>query len=246
MGLPIIKSPKYDLVIPSTKQKVKFRPFLVKEEKVLLMAAESKNQKQVVNALRDVIGACVDFGKDKKVDIMSLPTFDLQYIFLQLRSKSVGEQVELTLQCPSCKGVNKTSVDLSLVEINYPEGHKTEIQLSDEVGVVMRYPTFEMLDSVQSLDTSDISSVIELIVICIDKIYDAENIYTRKEYSNDDFTEFVYSLTQSNLEDMQVFFNTMPNMEHEISFNCEHCDKEEKVILRGIEDFFTSGSHTSP
>jgi hypothetical protein len=245
MSLPIVKAPKYELTIPSTKQKVKFRPFVVKEEKILLMAAESKDQKQIVNALRDVLGACIDSGKDK-LDVMGLPTFDLQYIFLKLRAKSVGENVDLTVMCPKCEAVNPASIDLSEVEITYPEGHTTKIQLTDDVGIVMRYPTFEMMESNKEIDTENIDSIIEVLSMCIDQIYDKENVYGRKEYTDTDFQEFVYSLTQQDLVKMQGFFDTMPTMKHELNFTCIKCGEKETVILRSLDDFFTSDSPMSP
>ena len=245
MSLPIVRAPKYELTIPSTKQKVKFRPFVVKEEKILLMAAESKNQKQIVNALRDVLGACIDSGKDK-LDVLALPTFDLQYIFLKLRSKSVGEQVDLTVMCPSCEAVNPAQVDLTEIEITYPEGHVTEIQLTDDVGITMRYPTFEMMEKQKNIDTENIDSIIDILSMCIEQIYDKENVYGRKDYTDKDFQEFVYSLTQNDLVKMQGFFDTMPTMQHELNFTCVKCEAKEQVILRSLDDFFTSDSPMSP
>ena len=245
MPLPSVSTPKYELTIPSTKKKVKFRPFLVREEKILLMASESKNQKQIVNALRDVLAGCIDSGKDK-LDVMSLPTFDLQYIFLKLRSKSVGEIVDITVKCPKCESVNPTQLDLSEVEISYPEDHVKEIQITDAVGIVMRYPTFEMVEGNKNIDTNDIDSVIDVLSLCIEQIYDQENVYGRKDYTDKDFKDFVYSLTQSDLTKMQSFFDTMPAMKHELNFTCIKCEAKESVTLESLDDFFTSDSPTSP
>ena len=228
MPLPSVSTPKYELTVPSTKEVVKFRPFLVKEEKILLMASESKDQKQVVNALRDVLAGCIT--SENKLDVMTLPTFDLQYIFLKLRAKSVGEVSELTVLCPKCESVSPAEIDLGDVEVTFPEGHAKEIPITDEVGLVMRYPTFEMMES-QSM--------------CVDSIYDKDNIYTRKDYSDNDFKDFVYSLTQSDLTKMQQFFDTMPNMEHELKFMCTKCKEQQSVVLRSLDDFFTSDSAMS-
>ena len=243
MPLPSVSTPKYELTVPSTKEVVKFRPFLVKEEKILLMASESKDQKQVVNALRDVLAGCIT--SENKLDVMTLPTFDLQYIFLKLRAKSVGEVSELTVLCPSCESVSPAEIDLGNVEVTFPEGHTKEIPITDEVGLVMRYPTFEMMESQKNVDAENIESVINVLSMCVDSIYDKDNIYTRKDYSDNDFKDFVYSLTQSDLTKMQQFFDTMPNMEHELKFMCTKCKEQQSVVLRSLDDFFTSDSAMS-
>ena len=235
MPLPTLKTPKYELTIPSTKEKIKFRPFLVKEEKILLMAAESQNPKEIVEALRNVFATCMD---SKKLDVSSLPTFDLEYIFLKLRSKSVGETVEATVVCEECGATTPCSVDLSSVEIKYSDGHESKIEFTKDIGVIMRYPNFEMSVQISSEEES-IEDVVTILALCIDKIYDKDNIYSRNDYSDDEFEEFVLSMTQSEVNKMKMFFDTMPKMEHTVHLKCPKCEKESDIVLRNLNDFFT-------
>lgn len=236
MPLPIVSTPTYEMTIPSTQETVTYRPFLVKEEKVLLMAAESKNSKQIVNAMRKVFGACIE---SKGFDITKLPMFDLQYILLHLRSKSVGELAEANLTCPECSTPTPFSVDLSKVEVTTPEDHNCKIQLTDDIGIIMRYPTYEMTEVITKLDEESIDGIITMLAYCIDKIYDAENTYDRKDYSDKDIETFVEQLTQGQFQKIQKFFDTMPSIEHEVDFKCVKCKHEQKMVLRSMEDFFS-------
>tara|TARA_Y100000310_G_C20570846_1_gene757934 strand:+ start:160 stop:870 length:711 start_codon:yes stop_codon:yes gene_type:complete len=236
MPLPTLKTPKYELVIPSTQKKVKFRPFLVKEEKILMMAAESQDPKEIVEALRNVFSACVD---SKNLDVSTLPTFDLEYIFLKLRSKSVGETVEATVPCESCGGTIPLTINLSEVEITFTEDHDNKIEFTKDIGVFMRYPNFEMSTEITEGDEESIEEVVHIISMCIDKIYDKDTVYDRNDYTNTDFEEFVMSLTQAEVNKMKVFFDTMPKMEHTIHTKCQKCESESDVVLRSLSDFFT-------
>ena len=235
MPLPTLKTPKYELTIPSTKEKVKFRPFLVKEEKILLMAAESRDPKEIFESLTTVISECID---KKNLDINTWPTFDLEYVFLNLRSKSIGETVEISTQCEECNETVITSVDLSKVSVSYNDKHDSKIQLSKDIGVFMKYPNYELTSTVVT-DGTEIETLIKLVSMCIDKIYDKDTIYSRTDYTDDEFEDFVLSLTQSDLDKIKQFFDTMPSMEHTETAKCLKCNHETTLEMRNLNDFFT-------
>ena len=230
--LPKLTLPKFKLTLPSSGKIVSFRPFIVKEEKILLMALESEDLPQVIIALKDIITECT-YGK---LDPNELPICDLCYIFLNLRAKSVGETSEPSLSCRFCETENIVEIDLTKIGVTKTEGHSNKIILEDDKGMIMKYPTLGM----DNLATSNIANdtTFEVIVECIDSIYDGDSVYKAKEYKKEELIEFVENLSHKQFEKVLTFFSTMPQLNHEVKFKCSKCNKQNKMVLGGIRDFF--------
>ena len=237
MALPKNSTPIYNLIIPSTGKTVKYRPFLVKEEKALLLAQQSEDSTVMLDTLQDIIGTCIV----DKIDTSTLAIFDLEYIFTQLRAKSVGEEVELMFKCGHCedeKAKVKIKFDLTEIKVDKDPNHTNKITLFDNVGVVLKYPT---IDSVKKLDTStldNIDDIFEIIVSCIDYIFDDDQIYYAKETPKEELMEFLNDLNSTQFAKVQNFFDTMPKIKIDIDFTCPVCDKSNHTTLSGLTDFF--------
>jgi len=236
MALPKINTPTYELVIPSTDEKIEYRPFLVKEEKILLIAMESGKQKDIISAIKQIVTACT-FGKLK---IGRMPMFDVEYLFLNIRAKSVGEISELKLIAPDDKKTKvDVSVDLSTIQVQEEEGHTNKIELTDEMGIYMQYPT---VDTFGESGISDInaSNMLEVITGCIAQIYDkkGEEVFEAKDQTKKELIEFVEQLNSKQFADVQSFFDTAPKLKHEITIKNPKTKVESKVVLSGLSDFF--------
>ena len=236
MALPKLNVPTYELVVPSTDEKIKYRPFLVKEEKILLIAMESGETKDMLQAVKDIVDECT-FNKLKLGDI---PMFDVEYIFLNIRAKSVGEVSKLKVLCQDDgKTYANVEVDLNEVQVQVEEGHTNKIELTDEMGVIMKYPTS---DSFNANGITDITTenMLEVIAACIAQIYDkkGEEIYDSKDSTQKELVDFVEQLNTSQFQDMQKFFDTMPSLKHEVTVKNPKTKKESKVTLTGLNDFF--------
>lgn len=237
MALPMQKTPWYTTKIPSTEQTVKFRPFLVKEQKALLLAQQSEDQLTMIDTLKSVLLDCLQ----DKVDVDSLATFDLEYLFSQIRAKSVGEIVELILRCDTCedeKAKVKVSVNLTDLKVEKPEGHTKNITLFEDVGVVMKYPKIDVLQKIESLQEGDIESVFNLMTDSIDIIYAGEELHHAREYSKKELTDFLENLTEDQFKKIQNFFETMPRLEKKLDYKCPMCQKDQSVLVQGIDSFF--------
>jgi len=236
MALPKINVPTYELAVPSTDEKIKYRPFLVKEEKILLIAMESGETKDMLQAVKDIVDECT-FNKLKLGD---MPMFDVEYIFLNIRAKSVGEVSKLRVLC---KDDDKTyaniEVDLNEVQVQVEEGHTNKVELTDEMGVIMKYPT---IDSFNANGITDITTdnMLEVIASCIAQIYDkkGEELYDPKDSTQKELLEFIENLNTKQFTDIQKFFDTMPSLKHEITVKNPKTKKESKVTLTGLNDFF--------
>ena len=233
MSLPKLSSPTYNLTLESTGQEITYRPFLVKEEKILLMAMESDEDSDMIKATKQIINNCVV----DEIDVDSLPMFDMEYIFLNLRSKSVGEISEVGYSCPACQTVNQISIPLDQVRVQKDENHKSEIELTSDVGLIMKYPQMNMMEDITG-DTEDVDNIFKIIENCVDCIYDTENTYKLNDYNEDERTEFFDSLTQSQFNEVREFFDTMPKLSHEIQYNCSNCDHNEMITVEGLQNFF--------
>ena len=236
MALPKLNVPTYELVVPSTDEKIKYRPFLVKEEKILLIAMESGETKDMLQAVKDIVDECT-FNKLKLGDI---PMFDVEYIFLNIRAKSVGEVSKLKVLCQDDgKTYANVEVDLNEVQVQVEEGHTNKIELTDEMGVIMKYPT---IDSFNANGITDITTenMLEVIAACIAQVYDkkGDEIYDSKDSTQKELVDFVEQLNTSQFQDMQKFFDTMPSLKHEITVKNPKTKKESKVTLTGLNDFF--------
>ena len=236
MALPKLTTPTYELEIPSTDEKIKYRPFLVKEEKILMMAMESKASADITQAVKDIVTECT-FGK---VKIDSMPMFDVEYIFLQIRSKSVGEVSKLKLLCPDDKETYAdVEIDLNEVKVQVGDNHTNKIDLGNDMGMIMNYPS---IDSFSESGIRDINpgNMLEVISSCILQIYEkkGEKTYDPKDQTQKELTEFIEQLSSKQFKDVQNFFETMPKLKHEITVKNPKTKVESKVTLTGLNDFF--------
>ena len=236
MALPKLEVPIYELTVPSTDEKIKYRPFLIKEEKILLIAMESGANEDVIQAVKQIVSECT-FNTLKLGD---MPMFDVEYIFLQIRSKSVGEVSKLKILCrDDGETYANVEVDLTEIEVQVNDDHTNKIELTDEMGVIMKYPT---IDSFSTAGISDITpeNMLDVIVACIDKIYDkkGEEVYDSKDSSKKELMDFVEQMNTTQFQDVQAFFDSMPKLRHEITVVNPKTKVENKVALSGLNDFF--------
>lgn len=234
MSLPKLETPKFELTLPSTKKKYKFRPFIAKEEKVLLIALEGGDEQEVINTVKNIIEVCVE-----GIDVEKLPMFDLEYIFLKLREKSIGDKIKFSVKHPEgeCNHVQNVEIDLSEIEVSFDENHTNKIQLNSSTGVVMRYPTLELAGEISNVNENDPDAVFDIIKKSIEYVYDTDTVYNN--FTPSELSDFVESMSHSQLEKITNFFTTMPKLRHEIKWKCDVCGKEETVVLEGLANFFT-------
>ena len=236
MALPQVVLPTYELELPSNGKKIKYRPFVVKEEKLLLLALETNDEKEIERAVKTLLKGCIQ----SRVKIEDLPMFDLEYIFLQIRAVSIGEIVEMKV---TCKDDNKTQVqynlNLSEVRVNKPEGHDSKIMLNDNLGVIMKYPAWGEFIKGSIMGQSPTSdSVVEIIANCIDQIFDAEDVYDSSTTSKKEFIEFVENLTNSQFEKIQKFFESTPRLEHTFAVRNPNTEEISEFTIAGLSNFF--------
>lgn len=235
MSLPKLNTPTYQLVLPSTEKKIKFRPFLVKEQKLLLMAQNSNDKSEMIQAIAQIIENCT-FGKVKGSEAYM---FDLEYIFLQIRRKSVGDKIDLNVLCED-DGETRVPVEVNLkdVEVQVGDNHTNEIQLNKDVKIIMGYPTLETAGQLKE-DIKKDESLFTGIKHSIFQIIDGDTIYNKVDMEDKELDEFVESMSQKNLNDILDFFKTMPKLAHTIKFTNPKTKKKNKVTVEGIENFFT-------
>jgi hypothetical protein len=233
MALPKLNTQTFELEIPSTDEKIKYRPFLVKEEKILLQAQEGEDI-EMIDALMTIISNCT-FGK---VDPKEYPSFDMEYIFLKIRSKAVGEKVSLTLTCPD-DNITKvtTTVDISKVEVSVEDGHSNKIELTDDVSCVMKYPTVKTFAGRDLKKLSPVDTI-NMTGQCIHQIIDGKEVYEGKDLSEAELAEFLENLTQKQFSKIQTFFTTMPRLKHVVNVTNPKTKKKGKVTLEGMQSFF--------
>jgi hypothetical protein len=244
MALPKVDVPIYELTLPSEDKKIKFRPFLVKEEKILYIALETGENNEMINALKEVVKACT-FNVLK---VEQLPIFDVEYIFLQIRAKSVSEITKFRTICPDDgKTYVETEVDLTKVEVQVDDNHTNKIIIEPQrnLGVVLKYPTLKNYDVGKGIKNIEIEQVFTILIDCIDHIFEGDKIYPAKDVSKTELKEFVESLPQEAFNNIRVFFDTMPKLRHEIEITNPNTGKISKVTLSGIADFFGLASPTT-
>jgi hypothetical protein len=237
MALPINSTPVYNLTLPSTGKSLKFRPFLIKEEKALLLAGQSEDAKVMVDSLKQVIKSCI---KDD-IDVEDLATFDLEYLFTQIRAKSVGEIVELYLKCDTCedeKAVAKIEIDLTQIQVEKNPDHVNKIILFDDVGVALKYPTIDVIKRFENIDNANMDEVFSIVIDCIDYIYTTTEVFHAKDQTKDELNTFLNNLSSEQFKKLQDFFETMPRLKHAIDYKCPVCNKEHHKVLEGLQSFF--------
>jgi hypothetical protein len=233
MALPKIAAPQYELTVPSTEETIKFRPFLVKEEKLLLLANESDENNEMINAVRQIITNCTF----EKLDIETLALFDLEYVFLKIRAKSVGEVVNLKLLCED-DGETYADVEINLDDVNivWNDKHTNHIELTDDVGLMMRYPQFDLID--MGGQGGETEYIFKMIKSCINQVYEGDTIHERSDFTDKDLDAFIESLTSEHFQKLQEFFETMPRLKHDVKFKNPKTKKQNKMTLEGMQSFF--------
>ena len=245
MALPKVSVATYELTIPSTGERVSYRPFLVKEEKTLLMAMETGNTNSMTKAMQDIISSCTD----GVVDVKNLAPFDLEYFFLQLRGKSVGDVIEIqisrpaTIKCPEeepCKEVCELSINVDEIEIDTSSIPESKIELTDTIGVKLMYPHVDTVQKYATKDGTDIKtdSVFKMINDCIEYIWEGEEIYKAKDATKKELNDFIESLDTGQFNKIREFFEGMPRIKKEVTWECPKCKKSEPLLLEGIDSFF--------
>jgi hypothetical protein len=241
--LPKIDVPIYSVKLISNDQIVRFRPFTVKEEKLFLMANESEELETIVDAIKQVINNCLI----DEIDVDSLPVFDIEYIFLNIRARSVSEVVNLKYKCNNTTSKegeedkvcgNIVEIDLNILEIKPEKSEKNsnKIEITENLGLMMKYPNFETLKKFNPED--EFSSIMNMTISCIDYIYDKDQIYYAKDNTKEELLEFVESMQNKDLEKIRIFFETMPKIKKDVEFKCKKCGHEEIIEIEGIQNFF--------
>ena len=243
MALPIVETPRYELTLPSQETKVQYRPFLVKEEKMLYIALESGDEKEMQTATKEILKS-VTFDK---LNVEELPTFDIEYIFLQVRAKSVGEIAKFKIICPDDKETyGDVEVDLSKVEVQVDDAHTNNIVLDEKrkLGVVMKYPNMKVLYS-QEFKSLKYEDIISLIIGCVEYIYEGEKNYPVSESTREELKDFFESLPQEQFGKIRKFFESMPRLRHETKVKNPKTGVESKITFSGLQDFFGLASPTT-
>lgn len=238
MPLPKISTPIYDLVLPSTEQKIKYRPFLVKEEKVLVLALETENTKEISNAVQQVLNNCI---QTKGIKVDKLPTFDIEFLFLNIRAKSVGEDIEVNLICPD-DGVTevKTTISVDDIKIQKDKSHNKTIELGDGLFLEMKYPSLDefIKTNFDPNETIDMDKSFELISQCVEKIYNEEDVWAAADVTNTELKDFLEGMNSAQFKQIEAFFNTMPKLSHVVELKNPNTKVKSKVTMEGLASFF--------
>ena len=237
MPLPKIATPTYELELPSTKQTIKFRPFLVKEEKLLVLALESEDTKNITTAIKTVIKNCIT---TRGVKVENLPTFDIEYLFLNIRGKSVGEEVEVNLVAPDDGETTVTvKIDLEDIKVVETEGHDKQIRLDDNLMMEMKYPSLDQfIKNNFDFDNTGVDKSFELIAACIDKIYNEEEVWSTEDVSKKEIIEFLEQMSSAQFKLIEKFFETMPKLSHTVELKNPVTKVKSTVVLEGLSSFF--------
>jgi hypothetical protein len=238
MPLPKIATPTYELEIPSIKKSIKYRPFLVKEEKILIIAMESEDPKQITEAVKTVIGNCV---LTRGIKIEQLSTFDIEYLFLNIRGKSVGEQVDVLITCPDDRETQvPVSINLDDIKVQVGETHSRDIKLDDTLTLRMKYPSMQEFIKNNFNNESEISvdDTFDMISSCVEQIYSEEESWSTSDVTKKEILEFLGDLSSKQFKDIEKFFETMPKLSHTIKIKNPNTDVESEVVLEGLTSFF--------
>ena len=238
MPLPKIATPVYELELPSTGKTIEYRPFLVKEEKVLVIALESEDTKQITTAIKNVIKNCI---KTKGIKVEELPTFDIEYLFLNIRGKSVGEEIEVNVTCPD-DGETQVPVTINLddIEVQKNDEHSNRIKVDDSIMMEMKYPSLDQFikNNFDFNDKNAMDQSFELIATCIDKIFTEDEVWAVEDCSKKEIVEFLEQMNSSQFKEIEKFFETMPKLSHKIKVKNPKTKKENEVVIEGLAGFF--------
>ena len=238
MPLPKVNTPTYELVLPSTNKKIKYRPFLVREEKILIMALETEDVKQITSSVIEILNACI---LTRGIKIEKLATFDLEYLFLNVRAKSVGESIDVNVTCPDDnKTTVEVKVDIDSIKIIKSKNHKDTVKLDDTLSLKLNYPSIEQfIENNFESKGSEVTSTLDMITSCIDMIYSDEESWNASETSKKDLEEFIEQLNTKQFRVIEGFFDTMPKLSHSIKVKNPKTDVESTVVLEGLAAFFS-------
>ena len=237
MPLPKISTPTYELELPSTGKKVKYRPFLVKEEKILIIAMESEDEKQITNAIKEVISSCI---VSRGIKVEQLSTFDIEYLFLNIRGKSVGEEMEVMVTCPD-DGVTQipTTINLDDIKVQKGENHTRDIKLDDELMLRMKYPSLdEFIKNNFSSEEISVDNTFDLISSCVEQVYSEEESWSAADCTKKELKEFLEQLSSKQFKEIETFFETMPKLSHTITIKNPKTGVESDIVLEGLTAFF--------
>ncbi len=236
MALPKLTAPEFKTEMPSTKEEIIYRPFLVKEQKLLLMASEGDDEAEILHAVENIVESCV---LNKKIVARELPSFDLEFLFLRIRSKSIGETVSLTAKHDEdneCQETTEIELNLDDVNVVFDEENDPIVKLNEEIGLKMKYPTFKVIQEVNASDKTETEKSLLLIKECILQVFDEENVY--EEFTDEELDNFIEDMTEDQLQSVQKFFATLPALKKEITYKCKACGKKESVTMEGLMSFF--------
>ena len=238
MPLPKISTPTYELELPSTGKTIKYRPFLVKEEKLLVLALESDDSKEITNAIKAVLKDCI---QTRGVKVETLPTFDIEYLFLNIRGKSVGEDIEVSVLCPD-DGETYAEVQISIddIKVTKDKNHSNQIKLDENLMMEMKYPSLDQFvkSNFEFSNDNQVDQSFELIASCIDKVYSADEAWTTDDFTKKEVTEFLEQMNSAQFKEIESFFSTMPKLSHEVQVVNPKTKKKSKVTLEGLASFF--------
>tara|TARA_B100000035_G_scaffold116692_1_gene98868 strand:+ start:1647 stop:2369 length:723 start_codon:yes stop_codon:yes gene_type:complete len=240
MPLPKINTPTYEMTLPSTGKKIRYRPFLVREEKILIMAMESENMSDITNAIVQILGECI---LTENVKVEDLATFDIEYLFLNVRARSVGETVDVNITCPDDEETQvEMTIDLDTIKIQKTRGHKNIIKLDDNLSMKLRYPSLQQFveNNFETVDgSSEVSQSLSMITSCIDMIYNQEESWEASDYSKKELDDFIGQLNTKQFKEIEKFFTTMPKLSHKIVVKNPTTKVESEVVLEGLAAFFS-------
>ena len=238
MPLPKIATPTYELELPSTGKTIKFRPFLVKEEKLLVLALESDDTKEITNAIKAVLKDCI---QTRGIKVENLPTFDIEYLFLNIRGKSVGEDIEVSVLCPD-DGETYAEVEINIddIKVTKDEGHTKQIKLDETLMMEMKYPSLDQFvkNNFNFDEGSQVDQSFELIASCVEKVYSADEAWTSEDFTKKEINEFLGSMNSAQFKQIETFFTTMPKLSHEVEVVNPKTKKKGTVTLEGLASFF--------
>lgn len=239
--LPVIQAPVYDLVLPSNGKKIQYRPFLVKEKKLFLLVKEAKEINAIVTTIKQIIKNCIIFPSD--VDVDDLPIMDIEYLFVNLRAKSSGEIIDVEVECQNevdgkpCKQTSKLHFNLTQMEFEKTDGHTNTIQLTDNFGVVMKYPTFHMAELLQN-EIKNPQNAMNIMADSIETIYTKDSVFKAKDFKREEIISWFEEMTEDMFNKIEFFFDSSPKLVGKTQFKCNKCGYEETIKLQGIQDFF--------